>query len=196
MIQPVRKLEGSGRSVRAGSSILAFAKTQLSSWLRVWRIPRPGAIEVVANPRLRRSRARWIPALRRIELRPDVAAGPRQLMLEALCHEAAHAAVFLIAPAARPHGAEWRAFVEAAGFTPRVAHIERCRFVAKAPANAPAKAPVKATSAVVFEHVCPVCQMVRTSTRRVARWRCAACVSAGLPGELEISRRLKGRGAR
>ena len=41
----------------------------------------------------------------------------------------------------------------------------------------------------LYIHRCPVCQAEQIARRAVRRWRCAACVEAGLDGELEIWRR-------
>jgi SprT-like family len=40
---------------------------------------------------------------------------------------------------------------------------------------------------VRFAHRCPVCQTVRYARGPVHRWRCAACLDAGLDGVLEIT---------
>ncbi len=45
----------------------------------------------------------------------------------------------------------------------------------------------------LYIHRCPVCQAEQIARRAVRRWRCAACVEAGLDGELEIWRRPLGR---
>ena len=39
---------------------------------------------------------------------------------------------------------------------------------------------------LAFEHRCPVCQTSRVARRSMKRWRCAACLEAGLSGDLEI----------
>jgi hypothetical protein len=41
----------------------------------------------------------------------------------------------------------------------------------------------------LYIHRCPVCQAEHIAWRAVRRWRCAACVEAGLDGALEIWRR-------
>jgi ribosomal protein L37AE/L43A len=39
-----------------------------------------------------------------------------------------------------------------------------------------------------YLHWCPVCHSRRFARRPMARWRCAECVDAGLPGALQITR--------
>jgi SprT protein len=103
-----------------------------------------------------------------------------------LCHELAHLAVHrLHGRSAKPHGPEWRALMQAAGYPPVTS---LCRVVTDQSAD-------RRLSPSQFEHRCPVCQMVRLARRRVSAWRCANCVAAGLPGELIVTRQ-EGRSPR
>lgn len=150
----------------------------------IWNIPDEALkVELALNPRLTRAVARFLRRPRVIEL------GPRFFELgsrheEILCHELAHAAVdFVHGSSAKPHGPEWRRLIEAAGYraearTTRVLPIEQRPAVPKR----------RASPTAVYEHRCPVCQMVRRAKRPVPQWRCAACVAAGLPGALQITR--------
>jgi predicted SprT family Zn-dependent metalloprotease len=96
-----------------------------------------------------------------------------------LCHEVAHlAARDLYGHGCQPHGREWVALVRAAGFDPR----RRIPWSAPSP-PAQRTAPQRRQ----YIHRCPVCHLQRIALRPVRRWRCAACVEAGLPGRLEIS---------
>lgn len=141
---------------------------------------------VRVNPRLRRARGRCVPASRTVELRPDVTTGSANELRRVFCHELAHLAVHrLYGPSAKPHGQEWRALMQAAGYPP-VASL--CRVITGQGAD-------RRLSSSQFEHRCPVCQMVRLARRRVSAWRCANCVAAGLPGELIVTRQ-KGRASR
>jgi len=81
----------------------------------------------------------------------------------------------------RPHGPEWKALMRQAGFEPRV----------RIPAEQLVERPRGKKPGAVWEHRCPVCQMVRMNRRRVPRWRCAACREAGLEGKLIIKRHLQ-----
>lgn len=98
------------------------------------------------------------------------------LLDEVLCHEAAHIAVHeLHRGYRRPHGPEWRRLMELAGFAPR----------ARMPLATPLAA---AAQRHLWHHQCPVCQAWRLARRPVHRWRCAACINAGLPGDLIITK--------
>jgi predicted SprT family Zn-dependent metalloprotease len=112
---------------------------------------------------------------------------PDQLLHEVLCHEAAHAAVYeLHGRGPKPHGLEWRKLMVAAGFEPRV-RLKVALLAGQPQRGAPAR--------VLWEHRCPVCQVVRLAGRRVPEWRCAACQAAGLAGELVVTRVAASRGA-
>jgi predicted SprT family Zn-dependent metalloprotease len=118
-----------------------------------------------------------------IRLNPKLREHHGRILLEVLCHEAAHIAVHeKYGPGSSPHGKEWRQYVSQAGFVPRVATSLKGL-------NPPPVA--RKTLSALYEHRCPVCQMTRTSSRPVSRWRCAACVGAGLDGRLIIERIIK-----
>ena len=146
---------------------------------KVWRLPR--LLQNVAfcrNPRLRTTVARWVLAKHRIELGPRFFA-LRQSQPQILCHEVAHAAaVALHGRRVMPHGPEWRALVEVAGFRPETQLKTHRRTEAPRPRTAISRR---------FEHRCPVCQAVRFSKRAARRWRCVECTASGLPGQLMIS---------
>jgi len=79
----------------------------------------------------------------------------------------------------RPHGPEWRAFMESAGHPARVRIPEALMPPAVRAATAAGRC---------WEHRCPVCQATRMARTRVARWRCKRCVEAGRGGRLVIAR--------
>lgn len=136
-------------------------------------------MQVAVSYRLTTTLARCWPRTGRIELSARALRMPARLP-ELLCHEAAHLAVFALhGPDCRPHGPEWQALMRQAGFEPRATLVSACRVMRPKPA------PVSAR----YEHVCPVCHTSRTAKRPVPRWRCAACVAAGLDGTLTIRRR-------
>jgi predicted SprT family Zn-dependent metalloprotease len=115
--------------------------------------------------------------------------GPPELLREALCHEAAHAAVYeLHGRVPRPHGREWRDLMQTAGFEPRT----------RMPAtHSPHVSGRHTGSRGVWNHRCPVCHMSRAAHRPVNNWRCAQCRAAGLEGTLIVTRiDGPGRGAR
>ncbi|MCM2258715.1 MAG: SprT-like domain-containing protein [Vicinamibacteria bacterium] len=162
------------------------ARRLLARLARAWALPALATVEVGSNFRLSRTLARFVTAARRIETSPRAL---RLTTLDAiLTHEAAHAALALAGVAApRPHGPEWRRLMTLAGIAHPTAALWRCRPTASARKPAPKPTRPSATRAR-YEHWCPVCQSSRTAARPVKAWRCRACVQAGLPGTLEITR--------
>jgi predicted SprT family Zn-dependent metalloprotease len=147
------------------------------------------------NPRLTRSVARYRRDNGVIELGSQFfrLRGRRK---EVLCHELAHVAVHhLYGNNPQSHGGEWRRLIKSAGFTPSVrlptspAHHSFQKTRKNRTDAGPARRSM--TSRYVYEHRCPVCQMTRRARRSVSQWRCAACVNAGMPGTLEITRVMR-----
>jgi predicted SprT family Zn-dependent metalloprotease len=155
---------------------------QLASWARVWHLPGlENRIDVIFGPRLQRALGSCDAARGIIRLNPVFKTGSRHEILETLCHEAAHIAVFeAFGKHCRPHGEEWRQLVLAAGFEPKV--VLRIRGDNQTPR-------LRAPAQEIYEHRCPICQLVRVAARPVRRWRCAACVEAGLDGGMIITKR-------
>ena len=175
-------------------SLDAWARPHLKKWARLWRCRRLASVKCAVNPRLTVSLGRCRTAARAIELNPRLLSDAWRLRREVLCHEAAHLAVRgLHGLAAKPHGAEWRELMALAGFKPRVA----IPVATQSPTNPASSISDSAGTARplrgrVYQHRCPVCQFTRMARRPVGRWRCAACVDAGLDGLLLISRLPEG----
>ena len=171
--------------------MLKNAAALIPTWFQSWGLRSSPPVNIAVNNRLRRTRGRAMLREGLIEVRPDLISGSRQNLLETLCHEAAHIAVFYTHANARPHGREWRELVMAAGFEPRVQQIAECRLPrAKAMSERTHRSTLE-RAVCVFDHRCPVCQMLRTAKRPVPHWRCAECVDLGLRGELLISARTR-----
>ena len=180
-----RKAEKIRESVGAHSRVRL--RNYLSLWAGVWNLPGlEDRTEVVFSPRLRRALGNCDVSKRVIRLNPILKTEARPRLLEALCHEAAHIAVYeKLGKVLRPHGVEWQQFVRDAGFVPTVA--------ARSGVEGQTQSP-RAEDRVVYEHRCPVCQTSRSARRPVGRWRCAACAEAGLDGRMVIIKRSpKGR---
>lgn len=157
---------------------------RFKSLARGWNWRRePAAIEVTVNPRLTRTLARSFPSEHCIEVSRRLLRRDARRVREALIHELAHLAASDIYPAGcRPHGPEWAALVRAAGVEPHATARGRKR-------REHAGSQPRSTSAgFLYEHRCPVCHSSRLARRPVPRWRCAACVEAGLDGRLEVRR--------
>jgi len=98
----------------------------LAAWLRGWGAiwedsALADAVQIRFSTRLRRALGRCLPALGSITLQASLRLEAPELLMEVLCHEAAHIATWRrFGPAARPHGPEWRSRVLAAGFEPRL----------------------------------------------------------------------------
>lgn len=102
---------------------------------------------------------------------------PDALRCEVFCHEAAHAVVHQRhGRVSRPHGVEWRALMEQAGFAARV----------RIPGVVPPPAVHRNRKA--WEHRCPVCDRARILRSRQRRLRCRRCVESGRSGALVITR--------
>ena len=179
-----RKQEGMQQLTR---SLDAWARPHLKAWARLWRCRCLASVTCTVNRRLLASLGRCRPAAGVIELNPRLLSSAWRLRGEVLCHEAAHLTVReLHGSAANPHGQEWRELMVLAGFKPRVV-IPGARQARRSPGSESANR-MRAVGGLVYEHRCPVCQFTRLARRPVRRWRCAACVGAGLDGVLLITR--------
>jgi predicted SprT family Zn-dependent metalloprotease len=151
----------------------------LRDWGRRWGLP--GFEQTVRGEwsrRFRRSLGRVHLDRRVIRLSAELREASRTRLSEVLCHEAAHLAARDLHGACRAHGPEWAALMRAVGFEPRP------RIPRPVPAvSSPRAAPRRRR----YIHRCPVCHRYRIAGRPVRRWRCVACVAAGLAGRLEIS---------
>lgn len=169
--------------VKPRSSVDEEFRPLLDQWGQIWGLPKlASGVSITYSPRLRKSLGRCRPATGRITLSAMLQEATPERRAEVLCHEAAHVAAYrLHGRATNPHGAEWEKLVRLAGFQPSVRSAQKTeseRTLSEPP------------SIFAYEHRCPVCQSVRFARRPVARWRCAECLAAGLPGELVINRRL------
>ena len=175
-------------------SLDAWARPRLRQWARLWRCRPLASVKCAVNGRLSVSLGRCRPAARAIELNQRLLSHAWRLRREVLCHEAAHFVVReLHGRAAKPHGPEWRELVTLAGFDPTVA-ISLSPPGPASPSDSgsdPARR-TRVVSGYRYEHRCPVCQFTRMARRPVGRWRCAACVGAGLDGVLLIRRLPEG----
>jgi predicted SprT family Zn-dependent metalloprotease len=159
-------------------------RSAISYWAKSWGVESlEDRVNVVFSPRMVKSLGRCDLRSKTIRLNPKLKGRRGRILLEVLCHEAAHIAVHeKYGPGGSPHGEEWRRCVRQAGFVPRVT-------VGLKGLDLPQRD--RKTSSAQYEHRCPVCQMTRTSSRPVSRWRCAACVGAGLDGHLIVERIIK-----
>lgn len=157
-------------------------RAYLRSLAKLWKHPRIAKLQIEVNRRLTSTVARCVTGGDVIELSPAAARRGTRLQKEVVCHEAAHSVVWeRYGRAARPHGAEWRALVRAAGFEPK-ATLVRCGERRR-----------PATDTAAFRHVCPVCQFSKRAKHRMSRWRCPECRAVGLEGALRIERVSAGR---
>lgn len=155
---------------------------QLTEWCRAWRVPQlPARLHIEFGHRLRTSLGRChvrkgIIRLNGFLLLPQ----NRVLLRETLCHEAAHAAVYILhGPGARAHGPEWKALMKAAGMQPRA--TIPARLIAGFPRPSAATRPL-------YEYHCAVCGLIHRARVRRSRYRCRACLRAGRSGLLTIRR--------
>ena len=160
---------------------LEALRGDLVRWAALWGVPRMGEeLRLRASTRMRRSLGSYRAARDEIALAVWLFEAPAALLEEVLCHEAAHAAVHRVhGRSVRPHGREWRGFMERAGLRARVRiPLEEL----------PEARRVELVRAGGWVHRCPVCQATRLARTRVPRWRCRRCRERGLGGELRVER--------
>ena len=94
----------------------------LEEWESLWGVPGLSAhARVTFSGRLRRALGRCSPRSGSIRLNPALLDADPEVLREVVCHEAAHAAAWLLhGRQARPHGREWKALMRQAGYEPRV----------------------------------------------------------------------------
>lgn len=164
-------------------TVTAWARPKLAAWARLWACPRVRTVTCRLNPRLTSALGRCRSNASVIELSPRLFQRDWRIRREVLCHEAAHVAVRQHEAAdARPHGRQWRALMVLAGFRPRV-QIRLPRSKVPVP-----MVPRRTALPTRYAHRCPVCQFTRVAGRRMPRWRCPECLSAGLSGAMTIER--------
>lgn len=156
-----------------------LSSRSLRQLARLWAAPELLQARLEWSPRLRRSLGRVAIDAKTVRLNPLLKDASVELLREVLCHELAHLVVaWRHGASARPHGPEWRALMEKAGWTPRV----------RIPWPLAPPRPQRTT----FEHRCPVCQRRWRAKRAMRSWRCPDCLSAGLPGTLTVEERPGG----
>ena len=157
-------------------------RERLAEWFVLWGLPgHENCLELTFSDRFRISLGRCAPETGEIRLAGFLRDGPDDVLTEALCHEAAHAAVFgLHGRGPKPHGGEWKNLMRLAGFAPR------------------AKIPAALLDGIapglqidhrgrVWIHSCPVCHTSRAARTRVSFWRCSTCRKNGLEGRLIVN---------
>ncbi|HVR29856.1 MAG TPA: SprT-like domain-containing protein [Thermoanaerobaculia bacterium] len=150
-------------------------------WSRRWGVPDLRAtVRVELSHRMRSSLGGFYPRERLIRITDVLLEAPPHLLLEILCHEAAHAAVHVLhGDRVRSHGREWRDLMRRAGLEPRV----------RVPGQELGPAAQRAArKRWLWRHRCPVCRAERLAGRPVRQWRCGPCRAAGRHGELVIHR--------
>jgi predicted SprT family Zn-dependent metalloprotease len=154
----------------------------LVEWAKTWELPDlPAQVRIEFSNRLRTSIGLCYPERSLIRLHPVVRELEEAMFLEILCHELAHIAVYRqFGRGCRPHGREWVALLEIAGFTAR-ARLPQGSIFATPKQRATRKT-------VLWHHRCPHCRAARTARRPVYTWRCAACRKRGRSGKLKITR--------
>jgi predicted SprT family Zn-dependent metalloprotease len=155
---------------------------QLAEWFVLWGLPGyECGLGLTFSDRFRISLGRCASETGEIRLAAFLRDGPDELLTEALCHEAAHAAVFgLHGRGPKPHGGEWKNLMRLAGFAPR-AKIPAALLDGIAPGlqiNYRGR---------VWIHSCPVCHTSRAARTRVSFWRCSTCRKNGLEGRLIVN---------
>lgn len=154
-------------------------------WSSKWGIPElERGITIAANTRLRSTLGQYKYRHRRIEIAEFLLEEPEDVILEVLCHEAAHAATaHIYGEHMKPHGAEWQELIRKAGYSP-TDKLLLCTL--------PRVQKKKQAKRALWEHSCEVCHMRRLAKRPVKEWRCSSCKKVGLNGDLVITRLEEG----
>ena len=108
------------RIENASGPLPANARALLARLAMVWDTPDlESRVHVRTSSRMTRTLARAFPATGEVRISTRVLEfAPEGLLLEIVCHEAAHVACFLIhGRRVRPHGQEWRRLMRRAGQT-------------------------------------------------------------------------------
>ena len=170
------KVQPSGKTVPSKPSNYAQV---LADWAGSWRTPQlPGLVEVTFSRRMTRSLGRVHPATGVICLSARLQAAPRDLLLEVLCHEAAHVAAYQIhGPQAKPRGPEWRDLVRRAGYQPttKLAHPALQPPRLGSSSNPAASSP---RLGVRHRYRCPVCDHDYFVPRKSSSLFCNLCQSS------------------
>jgi len=163
-------------------TLRAFAAPHLARWGALWDQPGlAAAVRVTSSGRLRTSLGLCRPGRAELVVARFLLDGPESLLIEVLCHEAAHAVVHARhGRCVRPHGVEWRRLMEMAGYRGR-ARLPEAR-LAELPEAARRRR-------VLWEHRCPSCGRRRLAGRPVSGWRCLPCARTGGTGQLIVRRR-------
>lgn len=95
---------------------------RLQGWCDLWNVGELAPeISVEISSRMTRSLGRCYPDRKLIRLARFVLEHSEDLFQEVLCHEAAHLAAYeLHGRSIRPHGPEWKALIQMAGYPPSV----------------------------------------------------------------------------
>lgn len=150
----------------------------LAKWAGCWRTPGlAGLLSISFSNRLRKSAGRVRPKAGIVTLHAKLITAPRSVVLEVLCHEAAHVAAYLLhGSRVKPHGSQWRALVQAAGYQPSTSL--RSRWLPP-----PAPAP---SSSRRHHYRCPVCQADYFVRRRNSHLHCTPCLRVRATAPLHL----------
>jgi len=165
------------------SSDLQTEQKLLLGWGRIWGLSWfKNNVNVEVSNRFRSSLGRCDINKRLIRLNSILLnTNNKKIRIEALCHEAAHLAVYeLYGRNCRPHGSEWQSLVKKAGFEPRtkMPFSEVKGLLRLEPRY----------SNYLYVHRCNKCQSTFTKSKTDRRWRCNLCQKSGLDGVLTVSR--------
>lgn len=158
----------------------------IEHWSNQWGIlDLPDGLQVEYSSRMSRNLGRCYPAQSLIRLNPVLGKDKnRNLLDETLCHEAAHVAVYCLhGTAVKPHGHEWRAMMQLAGYEPRVTIPFQ---------EVHGLPPKSSRTRYRYAHKCTDCNAAFVAGRTDRRWRCASCRESGRAGLLIVSRRVVG----
>lgn len=149
----------------------------LAQWAKLWSSPRLVEIVTISfSTRLKKSLGRVCPETGVIRLNSRLQNAPRGFLIEVLCHEAAHVAVYLVhGSKPKPHGPEWCDLMRRAGYQPSTRLDHR------------SLPPVAHDPPLISRHRyrCAVCQVDFFVRRKSSRLHCSTCDSGWGPQPLQ-----------
>ena len=182
-----REVSGMATGLPGSGPIIKYCISVLEVWSEKWATPWLAKdVKIAVSARLAKSLGRCTPFSKEIRLSRDLIRSDKQtLLLEVLCHEAAHIVNYAHhGRLVQPHGREWQTLVKTIGYQPH----------RRIPIKQIVEIPRPSNPITVYEHRCLVCQNVRYSKKPIKRWRCGLCLATGLPGDLVITKHTRKSG--
>lgn len=150
----------------------------ITRWAACWGTPQlPDRVVVTFSTRLAKSLGRVNPKTGSIRLNERLKSSPRDFLIEVLCHEAAHVAVYILyGSRAKPHGIEWQGLIRIAGYRPTTSLI-----------HSSLKPIIQSkTTHRRHQYRCLVCHQDFFVSHKNSRLHCPTCHEPGVSAHLQF----------